>query len=158
MDWAGWLTFGLVATAVLTSVMMGAQLAGMSRMDIPMMLGTLIAADPDRARAAGLVLHMGAGQAFALMYAGAFALMGWAAWWLGAVFGMIHGLIAMTIIIPLLPAIHPHMASEREGPRLDHVLEPPGLLALNYGTQTPLVTLTAHVAFGALLGAFLQPR
>ena len=157
MDWAGWVTFGLIATAAMTSIMVGAQLAGLSRMDIPLMLGTVVAHDPDRARAAGIVMHTAAGQTFALMYAGAFALLGRATWWLGALFGLIHGMIAMTIIVPLLPSVHPHMASEREGPRLDHVLEPPGLLALNYGTQTPVVTIAAHVVFGVLLGTFLQP-
>jgi hypothetical protein len=47
------------------------------------------------------------------------------------------------------------MASERAGPELDHVLEPPGLLALNYGRETPLVALGAHVIFGVILGIFL---
>jgi hypothetical protein len=49
------------------------------------------------------------------------------------------------------------MASERSGPRLDAVLEPPGLFALNYGRETPAVTLVAHIIYGALLGAFLTP-
>jgi hypothetical protein len=157
MDWGGWATFGLVATSVMTAVMVGAQLAGWSRMDIPMMLGTVVFADPDRARAAGLVMHIGAGQAFALLYAAAFALLGWATWWLGALFGLAHGMIALAALIPLLPGVHPRMASEREGPRLDHVLEPPGLLALNYGTQTPAVTLVAHAVYGAMLGTLLRP-
>ena len=42
-------------------------------------------------------------------------------------------------------------------PTLDAVLEPPGLLALNYGRETPLVTLFAHVVYGAILGTFLSP-
>jgi hypothetical protein len=37
------------------------------------------------------------------------------------------------------------------------VLEPPGLLALNYGIATPLVTVTAHVVYGIVLGLALQP-
>lgn len=156
MDWAGWATFGLVATSLMTAVMVGAQLAGISRMDLPMMLGTVLFTDTDRARAAGLVMHMGFGQTFALMYTAAFALMGRSGLWLGALFGLAHGLIAMTMIIPLLPGVHPRMASEREGPRLDHVLEPPGLLALNYGPRTPIVTIVAHVAYGAILGTFLR--
>jgi len=27
-------------------------------------------------------------------------------------------------------------------------------MALNYGSRTPLVTMAAHVAYGAVLGAF----
>jgi hypothetical protein len=49
------------------------------------------------------------------------------------------------------------MASERDGPNLDAVLEPPGLLALNYGRETPAVTLIAHIIYGAVLGGFLTP-
>ena len=42
MDWAGWALYGLVATAVLTIVMMAAQLAGLTRMDLPLILGTVV--------------------------------------------------------------------------------------------------------------------
>lgn len=157
MDWAGWATFGFVATVVLTGIMVGAQLAGLSRMDLPMMLGAVFLESPDRARVLGFFIHLVNGQIFALLYAGAFALIGTAAWWLGALFGLIHGIAALTLIIPLLPGIHPRMASDRAGPDIRAVLEPPGPLALNYGTQTPAFTLAAHVAYGTLLGFFLKP-
>jgi len=88
----------------------------------------------------------------------AFALIGRATWWIGALFGLLHGLAALMVIVPLLPGVHPRMASERTGPELHAVLEPPGPLGLNYGRQTPLFTLAAHVAYGALLGGFLSPR
>jgi uncharacterized membrane protein YagU involved in acid resistance len=105
----------------------------------------------------GFLVHLIAGQVFALLYAAAFALIGRATWWLGASFGLIHGLAALTVIIPLLPGIHPRMASVRSGPDLRDTLEPPGPLALNYGTQTPVFTLVAHVVYGTLLGSFLKP-
>jgi hypothetical protein len=41
MDWAGWAVFGLAATALLTSLLIGAQLAGWTRLDLPLLLGTL---------------------------------------------------------------------------------------------------------------------
>jgi hypothetical protein len=44
------------------------------------------------------------------------------------------------------------MASERSAPSPRNALEPPGLFALNYGRQTALVTLIAHVLYGAVLG------
>jgi uncharacterized membrane protein YagU involved in acid resistance len=157
IDWAGWATFGLVATAVLTSIMVAAQLAGFSRMDIPAMLGLMFVGDFDRARVVGFFIHLVNGQAFALVYAAAFALIGTATWWMGALFGLVHGSIALTVIVPLLPGIHPRMASEREGPDMDHVLEPPGFLGLNYGRETPAFTLLAHLVYGTLLGAFLRP-
>jgi hypothetical protein len=97
------------------------------------------------------------GQFFALFYASAFALLNEATWWLGAVFGTFHGVAALTVIIPLLPGVHPRMASERSGPTGRNTLEPPGLLALNYGRETALVTIVAHALFGAVLGIFLRP-
>jgi hypothetical protein len=95
------------------------------------------------------------GQFFGLFYASAFALLDEATWWLGALFGTFHG--ALTVIIPLLPGIHPRMASERSGPTGRNTREPPGLLALNYGRERALVTIVAHALFGAILGIFLQP-
>lgn len=157
MDWGGWATFGLGATVALTTIMLVAQLLGLSRMDIPMMLGTMLAADVDRARVLGFLIHLVNGQVFGLLYAAAFSLLELATWWLGALFGAFHGLAALIVIVPLLPGAHRRMASERGGPRLDAVLEPPGLLALNYGRETPVVTLIAHVIYGALLGGFLVP-
>jgi hypothetical protein len=156
MDWAGWATFGFVATVVLTGIMVAAQLAGLSRMDMPMMLGTLFVDSPDLARVIGFFIHLVNGQVFALVYAAAFALMGTATWWLGGLFGLTHGLAALILILPLLPGIHPRMASERGGPELSAVLEPPGPLALNYGPQTPVFTVIAHIVYGVLLGLFLK--
>lgn len=125
-------------------------------MDLPLMLGTILVADFDRARVSGFAIHLAIGQAFALLYAAAFAAIGFAAWWLGAVFGLIHGLLALLLLVPLLTGLHPRMASDRSGPELP-MLEPPGPLALNYGRETPLVTLAAHVLYGALLGLLLKP-
>ena len=47
MDWAGWAVFGFVATAALTGVMVGAQMLGLTRLDLPLMLGTIVTEDPD---------------------------------------------------------------------------------------------------------------
>jgi hypothetical protein len=157
MDWAGWAIFGFVATVALTAIMVLAQLAGVTRMDIPMMLGTIFVEDPDKARVVGFFIHLLNGQFFALFYAGAFTLLGEAEWWVGALFGAFHGLAALAVIVPLLPGIHPRMSSDRAGPVLDAVLEPPGLLSLNYGRETVLVAVVAHIVYGTLLGAFLGP-
>ncbi|MFN2526289.1 MAG: hypothetical protein ABR505_08500 [Actinomycetota bacterium] len=157
MDWSGWATFGFGATVALTAVLVTAQLAGLTRMDIPMLLGTIFVEDPDKARVAGFFVHLVNGQIFALMYALGFSLLEEASWWLGTIFGSFHGFVALTVIVPLLPGIHPRMASERSGPDPERVLEPPGLFAHNYGRQTTLVTLVAHMIYGALLGTFLMP-
>lgn len=156
MDWAGWALFGLLATTVLTALMISAQLGGLSRLDLPLILGTVVTPDPDRARAAGFVIHLLVGQVFALGYAACFALLGRATWWLGGLLGALHGAIALTVLIPLLVGLHPRMASSRAGLESTAVLEPPGLLGLNYGAQTPLVTFGAHLCYGIALGLLLS--
>jgi hypothetical protein len=154
MDWAGWALFGLVATTVLTAVMIVAQLGGLSRLDLPLLLGTLVTEDPDRARVAGFLIHLCVGQAFAL----GFALLRRATWWLGGLFGLLHVAVALTVLVPLLAGVHPRMASTRAGPASTATLEPPGLLGLNYGTRTPFVAVAAHLAYGVALSLLLEAR
>lgn len=158
MDWAGWALFGLVATAGLTAVMIAAQMAGITRLDLPLLLGTLVTEDPDRARAAGFFIHLGIGEGFALGYAAIFALLHRTTWWLGGLLGLLHAAIALTVLVPLLAGVHPRVASYRAGPASRAALEPPGLLGLNYGAQTPLVAVAAHLAYGVALGALLGAR
>jgi hypothetical protein len=157
MDWAGWALFGLVATSALTAVMIAAQLAGLTRLDLPLLLGTIVTEDPDRARVAGFAIHLGIGQGFALGYAATFALVDRATWWLGGLLGILHVAVALTVLVPLLPGVHPRIASNRAGPSTTAVLEPPGLAGLNYGAQTPLVAVAAHLAYGIALGVLLKP-
>jgi uncharacterized membrane protein YagU involved in acid resistance len=157
VDWSGWAIFGLIATGALTAVMIGAQLAGFTRLDLPLMLGSIVVADPDRARVFGFLIHLVNGLGFALGYAAVFAARDEASWWAGGVLGALHGAVALLVIVPLLPGIHPHMASERAGLSSGPALEPPGLLGLNYGRETPLVTVLAHVVFGISLGLLLDP-
>jgi hypothetical protein len=156
VDWSGWATFGFVATTGLTAVMMLAQLTGWTRLDLPLVLGTIVTEDPDRARVAGFFVHLAMGQVFGLFYAAGFAALDEANWWLGSLFGLAHAAVALVVLLPLLPGAHPRMASERAGPNSTAVLEPAGLLAVNYGTQTPVVAVIAHIAYGAVLGLTLQ--
>jgi uncharacterized membrane protein YagU involved in acid resistance len=158
MDWAGWALFGVVATTALTAVMITAQLAGVTRLDLPLVLGTLVTEDPDTARVAGFFIHLAVGQGFAFGYAASFALLDRATWWLGALLGLLHAAVALTVLVPLLAGVHPRMATDRAGPASTAMLEPPGLLGLNYGAQTPVVTILAHLAYGAALGLLLQPH
>lgn len=157
MDWAGWAIFGLIATATLTALLILSQLAGLTRLDLPLMLGTIFVADPDRARVTGFFIHLMNGQGFALGYAAVFAVLDKATWWMGGLLGLLHGAIALLVIVPLLPGVHPRMASERAGASTAAALEPPGLLALNYGRATPMVTIIAHIAYGVALGWLLNP-
>jgi mitochondrial fission protein ELM1 len=75
---------------------------------------------------------------------------------MGAIVGVGHGAFILVCAIPLLPYVHPHMASEHHGVTMSRQLEPPGFLAMNYGYQTPLMTVLAQAVYGGVLGAFVQ--
>lgn len=111
--------------------------------------------DPDRARVAGFFIHLVVGQGFAFGYAATFALLDRATWWLGALLGLLHVAVALTVLVPLLGGVHPRVASDRAGPSSTATLEPPGLLGLNYGSQTPIIAIVAHLAYGVALGVLL---
>jgi hypothetical protein len=156
VDWTGWALFGLIATTALTAVMTIAQLAGLTRLDLPLLLGTMVTEDPDKARVAGFGMHLLVGQGFALGYAAVFALLGEATWWLGGLLGLLHVAVALTVLVPLLPGIHPRLASARAGRSSTAALEPPGLFILNYGRETPAVAVAAHLVYGIALGVLLH--
>src|SRR4051795_2462820 len=131
--------------------MIAAQLAGLTRLDLPLLLGTLFTEDPDRARVAGFFVHLVDGQGFALGYAAIFALLDRATWWLGGLLGLLHAAVALSVLVPLLPGVHPRMASHRTGPASTAALEPPGLLGLK-ACRLRWVPTAAHVIYGIALG------
>jgi hypothetical protein len=146
--------WGFVATVVLTTVLAGSQGLGLTRMNIPYLLGTLATPDRDRAKLLGIGIHFVNGWLFSLVYVAAFHAWGEATWWLGAVTGLVHASFVLTAGLPVLPALHPRMAGEQRGPTVVRQLEPPGFLGLHYGYQTPVSVLAAHALFGAILGGF----
>jgi len=157
MNTGGILLWGFVSTLVLTTIMSGSQRTGLTRMNLPYMLGTMLTPDRDRAKLFGFVMHFVIGWLFASMYTGIFQSLGLATWWIGTVIGLIHGLSVLVAGITLLPSLHPRMASEERGPTPTRQLEPPGFMALNYGRRTPISIIIAHLIYGAILGAFYQP-
>jgi len=158
MNIASWLLWGFVATVVLTAILAGSQGLGMTRMNAPYMLGTLFTPSRDRAKVIGVLIHFVNGWIFSLLYVAAFHAWGMATWWLGAVIGFVHASFVLTVGLPLLPAFHPRMANEQYGPTVVRQLEPPGFLALHYGTRTPISIIVAHLVYGAILGAFYTLR
>lgn len=148
--------WGFIATVFLTTLMAAAQGLGLSRMSLQFMLGTLFTADRNRAMVFGFTFHFINGWLFALFYALVFESISMSNAWLGAGIGLVQGLTVLIALMPILPALHPRMASEHHGPEPTRQLEPPGFMALNYGRQTPLITLIAHVVYGAILGGFYR--
>ena len=54
----------------------------------------------------------------------------------------------------LLPAVHPHMGTPYSAADEAPLLESPGFMLLNYGRATPIATVLAHMAYGAIVGYF----
>lgn len=110
---------------------------------------------PDRsyAYALGFTSYLLGGWIFAALYWVGFMSLGAASWRLGAVIGLVHGLFLLAVMLPVMPYLHPRMATAYDGPTVVRRIEPPGFLGLNYGWRTPITTLLGQ--YGAILGAFL---
>jgi hypothetical protein len=148
---------GFLGTLVLTTALRAASELGLTRMDLPFLLGTIVSADRTRAKALGYALHFVAGQVFAFAYLGIFAAIDHSGWGVGALFGLVHGLFAGSALVNiLLPVIHPRMGTPLSAAADRPLLEPPGFMMLNYGSRTPLATIVAHVAYGAIVGGFVS--
>ncbi|MFO7181498.1 MAG: hypothetical protein DIU78_022530 [Pseudomonadota bacterium] len=158
MNWGSWLLWGFASTVVLTTILAGSQGLGLTRMNLPYMLGSMVTPNRDRAKLYGVALHLVNGWIFSLIYVGAFHATGVFTAWFGAAIGFVHAAFVLVVAMPVLPAMHPRMASELRGPTVVRQLEPPGFLARNYGVRTPISVIVAHVVFGALLGFFYSPR
>jgi hypothetical protein len=148
---------GLAGTVVLTTILRAASELGFTRMDIPFLLGTALTANRVHAKAIGYALHFVFGLLFALAYYAIFVVIDRSGFLLGAGLGLLHALFAGTALVNIiLPAVHPRMGSGFDAAGSTPLLEPPGFLLLNYGRQTAVVTLVAHVAYGAIVGGFVS--
>jgi hypothetical protein len=147
---------GFVGTLVLTTMLRAASELGLTRMDIPFLLGTAVTEDRVRAKAAGYALHFVFGLLFALAYWVVFVVTDESGVLLGAVLGLVHALFAASALVNvLLPVVHPRMGTGFTAAGSSPLLEPPGFLLRNYGRQTPLVTVIAHIVYGAIVGGFV---
>jgi hypothetical protein len=157
MSVSGALAGGFVGTLVLTTGLRTANELGLTRLDLPFLLGTAVTRDRARAKALGYLLHLAAGAVFALVYFAIFTAVGTAGWLLGGLLGLLHGIVSATALVNiLLPAVHPRMGSPQSAADSSPLLEPPGFLMRNYGSRTPIATLLTHAAYGALVGGFVS--
>jgi hypothetical protein len=152
--WAA-LAGGFVGTLVLTTTLRTANELGLTRVDLPFLLGTAVTVDRARAKALGYLMHLAAGELFALVYFALFTAIDTSGWLVGAALGLLHGVVSATALVNvLLPVVHPRMGSTLSAADRGPLLEPPGFLMRNYGRGTPVATLLAHVAYGAVVGGF----
>ena len=151
----GALAGGAVGTIVLTSTLRLAQELGWTRMDIPLLLGTIFTDRRGLASVLGYAIHFSNGLVFALGYYGVFRAVSHAGWLFGAALGVVHaGLAGGALVTVLLPAIHPRMGTPWSDAEETPLLEPPGLFLENYGSRTAIGNLAAHLLYGAIVGGF----
>jgi hypothetical protein len=152
-SWTAILGAGALATLVLTTTLRAANEVGLTRVDLPLLMGTIFTSERRRAKLLGYGLHLLAGLVFAVVYGLILVAIGRGGWWWGGAFGILHSLLLGTVgVNVLLPAVHPRMGGGDTTFESSPLLEPPGVLMLNYGRTTPLVSLVAHVAYGAIIG------
>lgn len=148
--------WGFAATLILTTIMASSRPLGITRMDLPFILGTIFTSNRNKAPLYGFVTHLVMGWLFAFMYAAAFKSAGIHTWWFGLCIGFVHAAFVLSVGLQTVGAFHPRMARVDQGPTPTRQLEPPGAFALNYGRGTPLVTILAHLVYGGVLGMFFH--
>jgi hypothetical protein len=147
---------GFVGTLVLTTTLRGGNELGLTRVDLPFLLGTALTPHRARAKAVGYLLHLIVGELFAVVYFAIFSATDTNGWAIGASFGLLHGIVSATALVNIvLPVVHPRMGSTLSAANSSPLLEPPGFLMRNYGRGTLIVTLVAHIAYGAIVGGFV---
>jgi len=148
------LLWGFAATLILTTIMAASKPLGITRMDLPFILGTLFTSNRNKAPVYGFITHLIIGWLFAFIYAIAFESAKIYTWRFGLAIGFVHGAFVLSAGLQIISAFHPRMAQPYQGPTPTRQLEPPGFFALNYGTGTPVVTMLAHLVYGGVLGVF----
>lgn len=144
--------WGMIATLGMISIMYASQSLGWTRLNLPFLLGALFTGDRRAANALGFLLYLLVGWFTAFFYYLVFEELGEAGWWVGAATGFVHGMLLLAVFLPLLPYVHPRVASQYDGPDVVKRLEPPGFLGLHYGYRTPAIALLAQTVYGIILG------
>lgn len=148
--------WGFVASAAMATLLEGAQLSGYTRMSMPFLFGALVTGNRRWAIILGYALYLLGGWVFAVVYALCLQTLHVSGAGSGAAIGFVlalgHGLFLIAVFLPLLPYIHPRLASDYDGVHALARIEPPGPFGLNYGWATPLATVLAQALFGIVFG------
>jgi hypothetical protein len=155
---------GIVATTVMSMMMKMAAAMGMTQMPpMELITGSMLTGDTTKAKQIGFVLHwiMMGTVVFGLGYALIFSIAGSASWLLGLGIGIVHG-IAVGLIMPMFPAMHPRMSGPTgpEGPVTVEDgqvhLSAAGPFAAAWGAMTPVGLIVGHAAYGLVLALVYQ--
>lgn len=159
LHWWEGLVAGGVATVVMTLLMQIGAAMGMTRMNMPLMLGSMLVRERERARKLGWMMHFANGLAFGLVY----ALVFWAvdpvsvasAWWIGLVVGAVHGVVALAAM-PMMSAMHPRVRPAGAASAAGDVALPEfGFGGRGFGAGTPAGIMVGHLVFGLVWGLVL---
>ena len=145
---AGWaIGAGLIGGAVMVAILyMGiAMMPNQMRMNLLLMLGTMMLPAGVMAYLAGAMIHAVMSIAFGLIHAGAFVGLdidsATAAW--GLLFGLVHWAV-VGMALGMMPLMH-------RGIQRGEV-EAPGFYAISLGPMTAMGFLMLHLLFGLLVG------
>jgi len=143
----GWaVVSGLVGGAVLIAVVyMGIfMMPRQMKMNILLLLGTMMVPAGALAYVLGLMMHAGASAVFGLIHIGVFQGLDVepnAAW--GLLFGLVHWTVA-GMAMGMMPMMHPRIRSGE--------IAAPGPFALGYPPLTAVGFLMVHLIYGVVVG------
>src|SRR2546423_14833671 len=118
INWGSWLLWGFASTIVLTSIVAGSQGFGITRMNVPYLLGTMFTPDRDRAKLIGIFLHFANGWIFSFVYFAVFQISGRASWGFGAAVGLVRAVFILGVGLPALTALNPGRPNGQLDPTL----------------------------------------
>lgn len=139
---------GLSGGAVMAVILyMGiAMMPQQMKMNLFMMLGSMVLPVGVGAFLMGAMVHAGMSVVFGLLHGGVFAVLdidsAWAAW--GLLFGLAHWAV-VGMALGMMPMMHPRMRSGE--------IDEPGFYALRYPPMTAMGFLMLHLVFGVTVGA-----
>ena len=139
---------GLSGGAVMAVILyMGiAMMPQQMKMNLFMMLGSMVLPVGVGAFLMGAMVHAGMSVVFGLLHGGVFAVLdidsAWAAW--GLLFGLAHWAV-VGMALGMMPMMHPRMRSGE--------IDEPGFYALRYPPMTAMGFLMLHLVFGMTVGA-----
>lgn len=139
---------GVIGGAVMILIMIIARAAGMTEMNMAMVLGSMITQQTTAGTwALGFVMHLVISGLIALIYAAVFEAIRRSNWFLGLIGGAIHAVIAGFVLL-WMPAIHPLMPD---------TITAPGAFAINYGMTTAVAFVILHLIYGMIVGSLYSP-
>ena len=115
-NWWERLVAGAAATVFMTLLMEMGAAVGMTRMNMAVMLGSMFRREPGSAKTLGMIMHFMNDLVFGVLYALVWSAIDPAeladAWWIGLVFGAVHGAIAIDVM-PVMSAMHTRVMPSR---------------------------------------------